>query len=114
MRILIVNYEFPPIGAGGGQASQKIAECLVEMGHSVRVITSRPTQLYTLMGTISLLLGIGFWVYLAYAKLVWGEDISDRSWVHHPGHTALTHWLHSAGYRSDMGVDYAHPGSEAG
>jgi hypothetical protein len=27
MRILIVNYEFPPIGAGGGQASQKVAEC---------------------------------------------------------------------------------------
>jgi glycosyltransferase involved in cell wall biosynthesis len=81
MRILIVNYEFPPIGAGGGQASQKIAECLVEMGHSVRVITSRPTQLYTLMGTISLLLGIGFWVYLAYAKLVWGEDISDHGFT---------------------------------
>ncbi len=81
MRILIVNYEFPPIGAGGGQASQKIAESLVEMGHNVRVITSRPTQLYTLMGTVSLLLGIGFWVYLAYAKLSWGEDISDHGFT---------------------------------
>ena len=81
MRILIVNYEFPPIGAGGGQASQKIAECLVEMGHSVRVITSRPTHLYTLMGTVSLLLGIGFWVYLAYAKIGWGEDISDHGFT---------------------------------
>jgi hypothetical protein len=46
MRVLIVNYEFPPIGAGGGQASQKIAECLVKMGHEVRVITSRPTHIY--------------------------------------------------------------------
>ncbi|GAB4548290.1 MAG: hypothetical protein Kow0063_43240 [Anaerolineae bacterium] len=81
MRILIVNYEFPPIGAGGGQASQKIAECLVEMGHKVRVITSRPTQLYTLMGGISLLLGVGFWLYLAYAKLSWGEDISDHGFT---------------------------------
>ena len=81
MRILIVNYEFPPIGAGGGQASQKIAERLVEMGHSVRVITSRPTQLYTLMGNVALLLGIGFWVYLAYAKLSWGEDISDHGFT---------------------------------
>lgn len=81
MRILIVNYEFPPIGAGGGQASQKIAECLVEMGHKVRVITSRPTQLYTLMGSLSLLLGIGFWLYLAYAKLSWGEDISDHGFT---------------------------------
>jgi glycosyltransferase involved in cell wall biosynthesis len=81
MRILIVNYEFPPIGAGGGQASQKIAECLVEMGHSVRVITSRPTQLYTMMGGVSLLLGLGFWVYLAYAKLSWGEDISNHGFT---------------------------------
>ena len=81
MRILIVNYEFPPIGAGGGQASQKIAERLVEMGHSVRVITSRPTQLYALMGTVSLLLGFGFWVYLAYAKLSWGEDISEHGFT---------------------------------
>lgn len=81
MRILIVNYEFPPIGAGGGQASQKIAERLVKMGHKVRVITSRPTQLYTLMGNFSLLLGIGFWVYLAYAKLSWGEDISDHGFT---------------------------------
>ena len=81
MRILIVNYEFPPIGAGGGQASQKIAECLVEMGHTVRVITSRPTQFYTLMGNLSLLLGLGFWVYLAYAKLSWGEDISDHGFT---------------------------------
>jgi glycosyltransferase involved in cell wall biosynthesis len=81
MRILIVNYEFPPIGAGGGQASQKIAESLVEMGHKVRVVTSRPTQLYTLMGTISLLLGIGFGLYLAYAKLSWGEDISDHGFT---------------------------------
>jgi glycosyltransferase involved in cell wall biosynthesis len=81
MRILIVNYEFPPIGAGGSQASQKIAESLVEMGHRVRVITSRPTQLYTLMGTVSLLLGIGFWVYLAYAKLGPGVDISDHGFT---------------------------------
>ena len=36
MRVLIINYEFPPIGAGGGKASQKIAESLVEMGHTVR------------------------------------------------------------------------------
>jgi glycosyltransferase involved in cell wall biosynthesis len=81
MRILIVNYEFPPIGAGGGQASQKIAQCLVEMGHTVRVITSRPTQLYGLMGNASLLLGLAFWVYLAYAKLSWGEDISDHGFT---------------------------------
>jgi glycosyltransferase involved in cell wall biosynthesis len=81
MRILIVNYEFPPIGAGGGQASQKIAESLVEMGHTVRVITSRPSQVYSLMGTVSLVLGFGFWVYLTYAKISWGEDISSHGFT---------------------------------
>jgi len=81
MRVLIVNYEFPPIGAGGGQASQKIAQALVEMGHTVRVLTSRPTQLYSMAGTGSLLLGAAFWIYLAYAKLSWNEDISNHGFT---------------------------------
>jgi glycosyltransferase involved in cell wall biosynthesis len=81
MRILIINYEFPPIGAGGGKASQKIAANLVEMGHTVHVITSRPTQLYTFFGNISLLLGAGFWLYLIYLKLTINEDISDHGFT---------------------------------
>lgn len=81
MRILIVNYEFPPIGAGGGKASQKIAACLVELGHTVRVITSRPTQPYTFFGNLSVLLGLGFWVYLIYIKLVFNEDLSDHGFT---------------------------------
>jgi glycosyltransferase involved in cell wall biosynthesis len=81
MRILIINYEFPPIGAGGGKASQKIAGCLVEMGHTVRVITSRPTQLYTFFGNICLLLGFGFWIYLIYAKFAYSEDLSDHGFT---------------------------------
>ncbi len=81
MRILIINYEFPPIGAGGGKASQKIAASLVEMGHTVRVITSRPTQLYSLFGNISVLVGLGFWIYLAYAKFAFNEDLSDHGFT---------------------------------
>lgn len=81
MRILIINYEFPPIGAGGGKASQKIAACLVEMGHTVRVITSRPTQLYTYFGNICLLLGFIFWAYLIYAKFAFNEDLSDHGFT---------------------------------
>ncbi|MFQ5614412.1 MAG: glycosyltransferase [Anaerolineae bacterium] len=81
MRILLVNYEFPPIGAGGGRASQKIAESLAEMGHTVRVITARPTQWYSAFGNLMLLAGTGFWVYLAYAKLSWNEDISDHGFT---------------------------------
>ncbi len=81
MHILIINYEFPPIGAGGGKASQKVASCLVEMGHTVRVITSRPTQLYTFFGNICLLLGLGFWIYLIYAKFAYSEDLSDHGFT---------------------------------
>ena len=81
MRILIVNYEFPPIGAGGGKASQKVAEKLVEMGHTVRVLTARPTQLYNLFGNLALLAGVGFWIYLAYIKINFGKDISDHGFT---------------------------------
>lgn len=81
MRILIVNYEFPPIGAGGGKASQKIAACLVEMGHTVRVITSRPTQPYTFFGNLAVLLGVGFWIYLVYIKIAMGKDLSDHGFT---------------------------------
>jgi len=81
MRILIINYEFPPIGAGGGKASQKIAESLVETGHAVRVVTSRPTQFYSLFGNLLLAAGVAFWIYLAYAKIGWDEDISDHGFT---------------------------------
>lgn len=41
MRILLVNYEFPPIGGGASRASFCIARELVRLGHHVDVITSR-------------------------------------------------------------------------
>jgi glycosyltransferase involved in cell wall biosynthesis len=83
MKILIINYEFPPIGAGGGKASQKIAASLVEMGHTVRVITSRPTQLYTFFGNISSFLGICLLAWVFYLKLsnFAEEDISDHGFT---------------------------------
>jgi glycosyltransferase involved in cell wall biosynthesis len=40
MRILVVTYEFPPIGGGGGRAAQDICLKLVQGGHKVRVLTS--------------------------------------------------------------------------
>jgi glycosyltransferase involved in cell wall biosynthesis len=81
MRILLINYEFPPIGAGGGKASQRIAENLVEMGHTVRVVTARPTQVYTLLGNLLLLAGVIFWIYLAYIKITINKDISDHGFT---------------------------------
>ena len=40
MRILIANYEYPPLGGGGGRASSWIARELVAMGHQVGVLTA--------------------------------------------------------------------------
>ena len=40
MRILMINYEFPPIGGGGGNVTYYISKNLAQSGHDVRVITS--------------------------------------------------------------------------
>jgi glycosyltransferase involved in cell wall biosynthesis len=41
MRILLINYELPPIGAGAGNATDQIARCLAGAGLEVLVLTSR-------------------------------------------------------------------------
>src|SRR4051794_14437763 len=40
MGILILCYEYPPIGGGGGRVAQTVAEGLVKRGHEVRVQTA--------------------------------------------------------------------------
>jgi len=40
MRILVVTYEFPPVGGGGGQAAQDISQELVRLGHEVHILTA--------------------------------------------------------------------------
>ncbi|MEE9194082.1 MAG: glycosyltransferase family 4 protein [Thermodesulfobacteriota bacterium] len=40
MRILIINYEFPPLGGGAGNATYYLAKHLCKMGHSITVLTS--------------------------------------------------------------------------
>jgi glycosyltransferase involved in cell wall biosynthesis/ubiquinone/menaquinone biosynthesis C-methylase UbiE len=40
MRVLVLNYEFPPVGGGGGFASQEICSYLASQGHDVEVRTS--------------------------------------------------------------------------
>ena len=41
MRILILNSEYPPIGGGAGNASACLAAELSNLGHEVKVVTSR-------------------------------------------------------------------------
>jgi len=52
MRVLIVNYEYPPIGAGGGKASARISSELAAQGHRVRVLTVQPVELYSWIGSL--------------------------------------------------------------
>lgn len=40
MRILILNYEYPPIGGGGGRLAAKVGAGLARRGHQVRVLTA--------------------------------------------------------------------------
>lgn len=39
MKILVLNYEFPPVGGGGGTASEDIAIYYAKLGHTVIVLT---------------------------------------------------------------------------
>jgi glycosyltransferase involved in cell wall biosynthesis len=41
MNILLINYEYPPIGGGAATATAAIAGHLTSLGHSVTVLTSR-------------------------------------------------------------------------
>lgn len=41
MKILVLCYEYPPIGGGGGRMAHQIAAALAKRGHTVRVHTAR-------------------------------------------------------------------------
>lgn len=40
MKILVLCYEYPPVGGGGGRVAAQIAAALVRRGHAVHVITA--------------------------------------------------------------------------
>lgn len=45
MKILVLNYEYPPVGGGGGKVSEEVARRLSERGHQVKVLTVRTAGL---------------------------------------------------------------------
>ncbi len=40
MRLLLINYEYPPLGGGGGNATRHLAREFARSGHAVTVLTS--------------------------------------------------------------------------
>jgi glycosyltransferase involved in cell wall biosynthesis len=45
MKILEMNYEFPPVGGGGGRATEDLAIELSRLGHCVSILTARQGSL---------------------------------------------------------------------
>jgi glycosyltransferase involved in cell wall biosynthesis len=41
MRLLLINYEYPPLGGGAGRATAALAREFAGLGHETRVLTSR-------------------------------------------------------------------------
>jgi len=53
MKILVLSYEYPPIGGGGGIICKNISENLVKSGNEVTVLTtafSKPNKWYSVFG----------------------------------------------------------------
>jgi len=40
MKILVLCYEYPPVGGGGGRVAARVAEGLVKRGHDVKVVSA--------------------------------------------------------------------------
>ena len=47
MRVLLVNYEYPPFGGGAGNATRELGQSLARMGHEVLAITGGQDEPYT-------------------------------------------------------------------
>src|SRR3989338_4571904 len=44
LKVLMVNYEFPPIGGGGGTTTRFLAKYLVKLGVCVDILTAKPIK----------------------------------------------------------------------
>jgi L-malate glycosyltransferase len=68
LRVLLVNYEFPPIGGGAGRGTYHLARQLAKAGHQIDVLTSR------LKGQPSQAVEEGYTVYRVFS---WRKGIHD-------------------------------------
>jgi len=41
MNLLIINYEYPPVGGGSSYAGREMAKAMVKLGHEITMVTSR-------------------------------------------------------------------------
>ena len=53
MRVMLLNYEYPPLGGGAGIATQSLAESLTERGVKVDVVTAGPDDSPDLPNSLS-------------------------------------------------------------
>lgn len=68
MKILLVNYEYPPIGGGGSKASHELAKRLAGRGHRVDVLTSR----YGALSKFEMIDGVA-----VHREFSWRKSIHD-------------------------------------
>ncbi len=45
MNLLLINYEYPPVGGGAATATQAMARALLTLGHTPHVLTARYREL---------------------------------------------------------------------
>jgi len=45
MNILLINYEYPPIGGGAGNATKELGRAIKTLGHKVTILTSRTPKI---------------------------------------------------------------------
>src|SRR4029077_8642094 len=81
LRILVVCYEWPPVGGGGGRVAADIAHGLARRGHEVLAVTS------ALRGLSANESADGISVHRWYA----GRHRADRCTVPEMGSYVLTH-----------------------
>lgn len=98
MKILVLCYEYPPIGGGGGRVAQTVSEALVRRGHQVRVQTAA-LGFESVRSTIN---GVSVFRTLS------GRSVPDTCRVHEMGLYCATSFLPAIRHVHDWRPDVIH------